>query len=321
MSEKSPVFRVKDILGEIEVYESAVVLSPKSGKRGKTIEFSSIERIKFKESGRLNGYILFILVDEKEFQFDKGVTAITKDVNAFAFSGGHVNLAARRIKEYIENRLRDPIPPPEVAAATDSKGCVKCGHIRQPTGSAPDFECPQCGEIYSKVEGALAASTMDETKHQAPQTTRPQRQARTILHSLGPMSGSLYEHTDSGKVAYRRFLNFVPSFMVTINDVTGVSGQMHGVWVRLKIHGLGSILAEADVAHGEMEKIGEWFERRKQSRMLSPSGTNDGGKLPMEPETKVVTLAEQLRQLSELHAAGVINSEEFTAAKRKLIEN
>jgi predicted RNA-binding Zn-ribbon protein involved in translation (DUF1610 family)/TM2 domain-containing membrane protein YozV len=38
-----------------------------------------------------------------------------------------------------------------------TKLCLKCGYERQPTDSAPDYECPQCGAIYAKVEAALKA--------------------------------------------------------------------------------------------------------------------------------------------------------------------
>jgi predicted RNA-binding Zn-ribbon protein involved in translation (DUF1610 family) len=35
------------------------------------------------------------------------------------------------------------------------KKCLKCLYERQPLDSAPDYECPNCGAIYSKVEAAM----------------------------------------------------------------------------------------------------------------------------------------------------------------------
>ena len=35
--------------------------------------------------------------------------------------------------------------------------CLKCGYQRQPSDTAPDEECPQCGRIYAKVAAALKA--------------------------------------------------------------------------------------------------------------------------------------------------------------------
>lgn len=31
------------------------------------------------------------------------------------------------------------------------KVCPKCGYTRQPTDAAPEYECPKCGVIYSKI--------------------------------------------------------------------------------------------------------------------------------------------------------------------------
>lgn len=36
-----------------------------------------------------------------------------------------------------------------------SKQCVKCGYVRQSSDTAPDYECPKCGVIYSKAEHAI----------------------------------------------------------------------------------------------------------------------------------------------------------------------
>ena len=33
-----------------------------------------------------------------------------------------------------------------------TKVCKKCGYQRQTTESVPDYECPKCGAIYTKVE-------------------------------------------------------------------------------------------------------------------------------------------------------------------------
>lgn len=36
-----------------------------------------------------------------------------------------------------------------------ARKCLKCGYERCPTDSAPEYECPQCGVIYAKVEAAM----------------------------------------------------------------------------------------------------------------------------------------------------------------------
>ena len=34
--------------------------------------------------------------------------------------------------------------------------CPKCGYVRQPTDTAPDYECPSCGIIYARYDPARA---------------------------------------------------------------------------------------------------------------------------------------------------------------------
>jgi predicted RNA-binding Zn-ribbon protein involved in translation (DUF1610 family) len=42
-----------------------------------------------------------------------------------------------------------------------SKQCIKCGYIRLPSDTAPDYECPKCGVIYAK---AVAAAEVAQEK-------------------------------------------------------------------------------------------------------------------------------------------------------------
>ena len=41
--------------------------------------------------------------------------------------------------------------------ADEPTSCVKCGYVRQPADSAPDYECPRCGVVYAKAEVAMRA--------------------------------------------------------------------------------------------------------------------------------------------------------------------
>ncbi|MBK7331227.1 MAG: hypothetical protein IPI87_01980 [Betaproteobacteria bacterium] len=47
--------------------------------------------------------------------------------------------------------------PVDEAPADEPKSCVKCGYVRQPADSAPDYECPRCGVVYAKAEAARRA--------------------------------------------------------------------------------------------------------------------------------------------------------------------
>lgn len=35
-----------------------------------------------------------------------------------------------------------------------SKKCLRCEYVRQPTDTAPEYECPSCGVIYAKFEAS-----------------------------------------------------------------------------------------------------------------------------------------------------------------------
>lgn len=41
--------------------------------------------------------------------------------------------------------------------------CLKCGYERNTSDNVPDYECPQCGAIYSKVEAALRKNSVTES--------------------------------------------------------------------------------------------------------------------------------------------------------------
>ena len=42
-----------------------------------------------------------------------------------------------------------------------SRKCRKCGYERPPSDAAPEYECPNCGAIYAKVEEAMGLKSLD----------------------------------------------------------------------------------------------------------------------------------------------------------------
>src|SRR3989304_6886646 len=42
------------------------------------------------------------------------------------------------------------------------KKCLKCSHEKTAYELSPDYECPNCGAIYAKVESALGVKQMSE---------------------------------------------------------------------------------------------------------------------------------------------------------------
>lgn len=55
--------------------------------------------------------------------------------------------------------------------------CPKCGYIRKPGDTAPDYECPRCGVVYAKVLQSGAATSPELPAPMRPSPT-PVRQVR-----------------------------------------------------------------------------------------------------------------------------------------------
>jgi len=45
----------------------------------------------------------------------------------------------------------------------EDKKCPACGYVRKADEVAPDFECPSCGKIYSKIKNQKSEPTPEET--------------------------------------------------------------------------------------------------------------------------------------------------------------
>ena len=118
--ESIPVFKMKGVSDELEVFENKLTMTPKGllgfmtkGLQGtKTIPFSSITAIQFKKSGLVSGYIQFTLQGGKESV--GGAFAAASDENSFMFAGQ--NELAEKIKDYIEEKIQSAkISPPTEA--------------------------------------------------------------------------------------------------------------------------------------------------------------------------------------------------------------
>jgi hypothetical protein len=107
------VFSMRGIQDLVEVFDDKVTIMPKGvigflnkGLKGtKTIPFSSISAVQFKEAGVLvNGYLQFTIPGGRESR--GGVFSATKDENTFMFRKKE-NALAIQIKEYIEAKTRE----------------------------------------------------------------------------------------------------------------------------------------------------------------------------------------------------------------------
>lgn len=72
-----------------------------------------------------------------------------------------------------------------------STPCPKCGYIRRPTDSAPDYECPRCGIVYVKYlkalhEKAAAAdqAMTDTAQSPGPSHTKSKRRGPKVVGGI-----------------------------------------------------------------------------------------------------------------------------------------
>lgn len=128
------VYRVVGVNSELEVFEDKLTITPKGalgflaqGMKGtKTIPFTSITAIQFKEAGLIwSGYLQFSLLGGNESR--GGVFAAASDENSFMFSNradSKHNALMREIKDYIERRIKE-LKFPTVASSPPQSSSVE----------------------------------------------------------------------------------------------------------------------------------------------------------------------------------------------------
>ena len=110
----SSIHTMKGVQDQLEVFEDKVTITPKGilgfmnkGLKGtKTIPFSSISAIQFKEAGAVfSGYLQFTIPGGNESK--GGVFTAASDENTFMFAEKKNNALAIQIKEYIETKVQE----------------------------------------------------------------------------------------------------------------------------------------------------------------------------------------------------------------------
>ncbi len=109
--------------------------------------------------------------------------------------------------------------------------CPKCGYTRQPADTAPDYECPQCGVIYSKYDPSyvrpLTPSERYQLQEQANAAAR-QRLAKMCITTTPTVPNREIEsviEVVSAECAYGMNL-FKDMFTAITNTVGGRSGSI-----------------------------------------------------------------------------------------------
>lgn len=87
--------------------------------------------------------------------------------------------------------------------------CPKCGYVRQPGDTAPDYECPSCGIIYAKFKAKEVQKKIDEPSAQeSPREKQPARAnpQDLICRSCGTLGGGEVKRKGSGGIELLLYL-------------------------------------------------------------------------------------------------------------------
>lgn len=135
MTAKHTMQGVQDLL---EVFDDKVQITPKGvlgflnkGLKGtKTIPFTSIKALQFKEAGAIiSGYIQFTIMGGNESR--GGVFAASNDENTFMFAQTKNNAQAKEIKNFIENALaKSNLPQQQTTTISLSEELQKLATLR-----------------------------------------------------------------------------------------------------------------------------------------------------------------------------------------------
>lgn len=134
MDSLSSMIGIQDLL---ELYEDKVTITPqgilgflnKGIKGTKTIPFTSITAIQFKEAGALSGFLRFSILGGDENH--RGTLDAPRDENCFMFPRGEgKNKLAGEIKTYIEERIQELKVSPQQNSASLADEILKLATLR-----------------------------------------------------------------------------------------------------------------------------------------------------------------------------------------------
>jgi Short C-terminal domain/Domain of unknown function (DUF4429) len=111
-AEAKSIYRVSGVGGDLEVFEGKLTITPRGAfgflnkgiKGTKTIPFTSITAIQYKEPGLTNGYLQLTVPGGNESR--RGVFAAASDENSFMFRASQSEVM-QEVKLYIERRVEE----------------------------------------------------------------------------------------------------------------------------------------------------------------------------------------------------------------------
>lgn len=240
-----------------------------------------------------------------------------------------------------------------------AKKCVKCGYVRKEKEIAPEYECPQCGVIYSKAEKLAANSSVKPiTSAAAPiKSTISETPTKTVLSNHPqPYIGATVKQKHVDK-AIKEFLNTDEHLLgifhcqalsdggygikarykggLTSHDYILITNERLIVWARGILTGSTDSFHYSDISSCEEARgllLGEIVINvrgaKERMRSMVRKDVPIAAKMIRDQIAKQhnqknkqtpESIPEQIKKLSELKDLGVLTETEFTEKKQILL--
>lgn len=211
--------------------------------------------------------------------------------------------------------------------------CFKCGHERLPSDIAPDYECPNCGAVYAKVEAARNGKfetpksaegvvKRPEIDHVASFRKKHLKGSESILAwsagYIGEMMGEGEKRQHNGvlivtgeRVVFHRN-GFFGEIVETIPlaNITSIERRSMMGHRTIRIH----------TSHDQLEFKTFADKVEEQGLVAAIEAGRENRKLGNDrPPSRVAEPMELLEQLAKLKELGVITEAEFRDKKAELL--
>lgn len=130
-------------------------------------------------------------------------------------------------------------------AGGDGKRCGACGHLRQETEVAPEWQCPRCKSAYNKVEAGYIAQKktrrlMRRKEEKKREESKVEIGNKIDLSTMGAIAGILTLTQGMEKVCKSCMKACVPSagnpLLMVIGGAILVASLAYLAWNYFKLH-------------------------------------------------------------------------------------
>lgn len=102
-----------------------------------------------------------------------------------------------------------------------AKKCGKCGYIRKSTDTAPDWECPECGIVYEKIESVTQNKYKVDKKTKDTSRKDKENKQNKIKHDAKEEDSNTPSTLNKKKFDYNKYILLYVFFSLVIGYFAG----------------------------------------------------------------------------------------------------